>query len=100
MPRRPMNREQHEGLGLELKQIRDRLQILMLSVANRYPKAGRTSRSAMKVTAVLDSARWALDAETFRDLGERFDTRLYFPGPLSVFDETIGGDRADASVRP
>lgn len=78
--RRPYTLEEHQQVGADLAAMRNRLQKIGIDIANRYGKTKRVGRTALRMLEALDSVRCQMDSEACRDLGAKFNTRLYYPG--------------------
>jgi len=84
MKKPPLSIDEHRAIGLELFHLRNRIQTLMIDVANRYHKTSRTSRTAMKACKAMDSLRCQMDWQAGVDLNEQeFTPKLYYPGQIA-----------------
>jgi hypothetical protein len=81
MKRIPFTREQHEAVGHELHQIRDRLLVIASSIRGRYGRDSRAGKAADKARGSVDALRATMDRVSAMDLGDAFDVHLYYPGP-------------------
>ncbi len=67
----------HERIGAELFEIRNRLLTLGGEIANTHPKASSVGRNALKMASSVDRVRAHLDNEAIAAGGS---TRTYYPG--------------------
>lgn len=104
MQSNPLSLAEHRALGQELFHLRNRVQSLMIAIANRYPKSGKTSRTAITACRTLDTVRCRMDSQAAVDLGDEFTTQLYYPGtqaessPITASPLPVRQDETDATL--
>jgi len=82
MPRIAIEAEDHQRIGRTLYQVQQALGRLDLP----YPKTGKVGQAHRRAIDAIRRLRCELDSQAARDLGDEFDTRMYYPGR-----EAIGG---------
>ena len=76
MPRIAIEAEQHQRIGQTLFRVQQALGRLDLP----YAKTGKVAQAQRRASDAIRRLRCELDAQAARDLGDEFDTRLYYPG--------------------
>jgi hypothetical protein len=88
MPTKPgLTRQEHEELGILLKQLRDEVLRISQQLETAYPKLSPASRLSYKAAQAVDRLRSALDRQVFldycqwnaQDKAQFKGARTYFP---------------------
>jgi hypothetical protein len=68
MPTKPgLTKQEHEELGMKLKQLRDEVLRISQQLETAYPKLSPAARLSYKAAQVVDRLRSALDRQVFLD---------------------------------
>jgi len=96
MPTKPgLTREEHEELGVRLKQLRDEALRIALFLETAYAKQSPCARLSSRAAQTVDRLRSALDRQAFLDYCQweahekvQFKgSRTYFPGNDTQTDD-------------
>lgn len=72
--------DEHEALGRELWELRNRLLQISVRLSNAYAKTSRVDRAGQLAVSRVDALRSALDDECALEHPDRFTPAVYYPG--------------------